>query len=221
MDIMDAIRARHSVRQYTGEPIAPELVAALEEEIAACNGESGLHIQLVTNCPGAFIGFLAHYGWLSGARDYIALVGKPGTEEASGYYGEQLVLKAQMLGLNTCWLGGSYRKGKTDFQAAPDEKLHLIIAVGYGKTQGSPRRSRPYETLTVAAGKAPDWFRRGAEAAMLAPTAMNQQRFRLILQEDGSVTAKALSGPYTSVDLGIVKYHFETGAGKENFRWAE
>ena len=26
---------------------------------------------------------------------------------------------------------------------------------------------------------------------------------------------------YTRMDLGIVKYHFEIGAGAENFAWAE
>jgi hypothetical protein len=25
---------------------------------------------------------------------------------------------------------------------------------------------------------------------------------------------------YSKMDLGIVKYHFELGAGKENFEWA-
>ena len=28
-------------------------------------------------------------------------------------------------------------------------------------------------------------------------------------------------GFYTKVDLGIVKYHFELGAGTDRFRWAE
>lgn len=31
-------------------------------------------------------------------------------DERIGYYGEQLVLLAQALGLNTCWAGLSYRK---------------------------------------------------------------------------------------------------------------
>lgn len=220
MDLLEAIKARHSVRQYTDDPITPELIAALEDEIAACNRESGLHIQLITNRPQAFSGFLAHYGWLRGATDYIALVGQSGLEEACGYYGERLVLKAQTLGLNTCWLGGTYRKGKTDFKACEGEKLHLIIAIGYGKTQGTPRRSKSYDAVAVTEGEAPEWFRRGVEAALLAPTAVNQQRFKFILR-DGSVTAKAPAGAYTRVDLGIVKYHFEIGAGKENFRWGE
>ncbi len=220
MDIMDAIRARHSVRQYTGEPIAAEHIAALEKEISLCNEESGLHIQLITGVPDAFSAFLAHYGWLSGASDYIALVGKPGMEEACGYYGERLVLQAQMLGLNTCWLGGTYRKGKADFKAEKGEKLYLIIAVGYGKTQGTPRRSKSPHDVSSADREAPDWFRRGVDAALLAPTAVNQQRFKLILHKN-TVTAKALPGAYSKIDIGIVKYHFEIGAGKENFHWAE
>ena len=53
---------------------------------------------------------------------------------------------------------------------------------------------------------------------MLAPTAMNQQKFTLTYA-NGRVSAKAGSGFYTKVDLGIVKYHFEIGAGRENFSW--
>ncbi len=43
---------------------------------------------------------------------------------------------------------------------------------------------------------------------------MNQQKFTLTYA-DGKVTAKAGMGFYTKVDLGIVKYHFELGAGKK------
>ena len=65
----------------------------------------------------------------------------------------------------------------------------------------------------------PEWFRRGVQAALLAPTAMNQQKFTFTLQGD-TVSAKAGTGFYSKVDLGIAKYHFEIGAGTENFRWA-
>ena len=64
----------------------------------------------------------------------------------------------------------------------------------------------------------PDWFKSGVEAELLAPTAMNQQKF--LFSFDGNrVSAKAGMGFYTKVDLGIVKYHFEVGAGTENFEW--
>lgn len=59
----------------------------------------------------------------------------------------------------------------------------------------------------------PDWFLAGVEAALLAATAMNQQKFYLTLKND-KVTAKAGLGFYTKMDLGIVKYHFEVASGR-------
>lgn len=66
----------------------------------------------------------------------------------------------------------------------------------------------------------PDWFRKGVEAALLAPMAMNQQKFFLTLAGE-RVLAKAGTGFCTKMDLGIVKYHFEIGAGEGAFRWGE
>ena len=47
MDIPEAIDARHSVRRYDGIPISDADAEALLCEIAECNRESGLNIQLV------------------------------------------------------------------------------------------------------------------------------------------------------------------------------
>ena len=69
-----------------------------------------------------------------------------------------------------------------------------------------------------ADGVTPDWFKKGIDAALLAPTAMNQQKFQFTLKEN-RVLAKAGIGFYSKIDLGIVKYHFEIGAGKKNFDW--
>ena len=112
MDIFQAMKQRHSVRQYTLEPLSKADITVLHQEIEHCNRESGLHIQLVVNEPRAFDSFLAHYGSFSGVQNYIALVGEKGSrlEEACGYYGQRLVLKAQQLGLNTCWAALTYRK---------------------------------------------------------------------------------------------------------------
>lgn len=219
MNLTEAMKARHSVRQYQNKPLETETIAALQAEIAACNQESGLHIQLVTNEPKAFDGFMAHYGKFSGVTNYIAMIGKKdGLDEKCGYYGERLVLLAQQLGLNTCWVAMTYSKIKTAFVIDQGEKLCIVIALGYGESQGAPHKSKSVEEVAKTEGEMPDWFKSGVEAALLAPTAMNQQKFLFTL-EGNKVSAKAGIGFYAKIDLGIVKYHFEIGAGRENFEW--
>ena len=221
MDLTEAMNARHSVRQYKNKPLGAEVIAALQEEIESCNQESGLHIQLVTNEPKAFDSLMAHYGKFSGVTSYIAMIGKKGAdlEEKCGYYGERLVLRAQQLGLNTCWVAMTYTKIKNAFSVEQGEKLCIVISIGYGETQGVPHKSKDFEKVAKADGQIPDWFKNGVEAALLAPTAMNQQKFRFNLRGN-EVSAKAGIGFYTKIDVGIAKYHFEIGAGKDNFKWS-
>lgn len=220
MDIQKAMKQRHSVRSYTDRPIEGATLQALQEEIAACNRESGLHIQLVQQEPKAFDSFMAHYGKFSGVQNYLVLVGKksPSLDETCGYYGERLVLKAQQLGLNTCWVALTYRKVPGVFTVERGEKLTVVIAIGYGKTQGVTHKSKTAAEVSSQDDRTPEWFRAGVEAALLAPTAMNQQKFTL-RYENGKVTAKAGRGFYTKLDLGIVRYHFECGSGKQREIW--
>ena len=220
MTTMEAMRARHSVRSYTDKSIPADVADILEAEIAACNRAGDLHIQLVKDEMQAFSGFMARYGKFSGVKNYLALVGKkgPDLEEKCGYYGERLVLLAQSLGLNSCWVAMSYDKSKAACKLDAGEKLCIVISLGYGATQGVPHKSKAAEEVMSAKGEVPAWFRAGVEAALLAPTAMNQQKFRFAL-EDGAVAASAGMGFYSKIDLGIAKYHFEVGAGRENFRW--
>lgn len=220
MEIMEAIQNRHSVRQYKDLAIDAESLRLLRDEIDTCNRESGLHIQLVTNEPKAFASLMAHYGKFSGVKNYIALIGRKSNrlEELCGYYGERLVLKAQQLGLNTCWVAMTYKKIPTAFEIGNGEKLTVVIALGYGETSGIAHKSKEISAVSNLTENSPDWFRCGVEAALLAPTAINQQKF--FLEQDGNqVLATANAGFYTKLDLGIVKCHFEIGAGKENFTW--
>jgi nitroreductase len=221
MTELEAMQNRHSVRSYLDQPLSEHALTELNQAIDACNRESGLHIQLVTNEPKAFDGFMAHYGKFSGVKNYIALIGKksPDLDEKLGYYGERLALKAQMLGLNTCWVALTFSKGNCGAVIDRGEKLVCVIALGYGVTQGIPHRSKPVDSLCKVGGEMPGWFKTGMEAALLAPTATNQQKFLFTLNEN-TVQAKATGGFYSSVDLGIVRYHFEIGAGTEHFHWA-
>jgi hypothetical protein len=210
MEILEAIKKRRSVRQYLDKAIEEDILNKLQYEIDVCNKESGLNIQLVTNEPKAFDGFMAHYGKFSGVKNYIAIVGKKSEDlsEICGYYGERLVIKAQQLGLNTCWVALTYKKVPNAFKINKGEKLILVISLGYGKTQGVERKSKSIKQVSNASSKTPKWFNDGVEYALLAPTAKNQQKFKIIY-DDGNVTFKAGLGFYTKVDLGIVKYHFE------------
>lgn len=221
MELLEAMRNRHSVRSYEDKKIEGSIKNELQKMIEECNKEGDLHFQLVLDEPQAFDGFMAHYGKFSGVKNYIALIGKksPFLEEKCGYYGEKIVLHAQRLGLNTCWVALTYSKIKNVFEVKNGEKLCLVIAIGYGKTQGVSHKTKTIENVTRVNVSMPEWFTKGAEASLLAPTAMNQQKFQFTL--DGSkVSAKAGVGFYSKVDLGIAKYHFEIGAGTENFTWA-
>lgn len=221
--LKEALERRHSVRSYTEAPIEGEVLAALRAEIDACNRESGLNIQLVLDEPQAFSGMMARYGSFRNVRNYVALVGKKSgsLDETVGYWGERVVLAAQRLGLNTCWVALTFSKRKTQCTVGADEKLVCVLSLGYGATQGKPRKSKALTDVCRAEGPLPAWFERGVQAALAAPTAMNQQKFRFELQPDGkTVRAQAPGGAYTAVDLGIAKYHFEIGAGTENFAWA-
>ena len=215
MEVLELMKQRHSVRQYKPRAIEPEKRAALNDLCSELNQKAELSIQIVYDEPNCFDSFMAHYGKFSGVCNYIALIGKksPSLEETLGYCGEQLVLKAQELGLNTCWVAMTH--GKSQANVGKGEKQVCLISLGYGETQGVEHKSRPMQALCRCAQPMPEWFEKGMTAAMLAPTAMNQQKFYFELRADGTVKATCGSGFYTKLDLGIVKYHFEAASGKK------
>ena len=229
MTLQEAIQARHSVRAYKGQPLTDADAQALEAMIADLNREGRLHIQLIRNERKAFLGPFARYGKFRGVTDYLVMIGEKADDldERIGYYGEQLVLYAQTIGLNTCWVGLSYTKIPGTYVLNENEKIACYIAIGYGATQGVTHKIKRIDQVSNVSDDSPEWFRRGVEAALLAPTAINQQKFsfELLPAEEGQprhVLAKrhfSLVG-YTQMDLGIAKYHFELGAGTENFQWA-
>ena len=224
---MQAIEARHAVRSYTDEPLASEAVEVLQKAIALVNEEANLNIQLVLDEPRAFTGFKARLVNFTNVRNYLALVG-PECKELDGivgYYGEQLVLLAQSLGLNSCWVGGTYKVVNRAYNVDLGQKLTALVALGYGTAPGVPHRAKAPQAVAPGYDEAPGWFRRGVDAALLAPTALNQQKFSFAL--DGEevdvpvVRASTKRGAFTQMDLGIAQCHFEIGAGNVLYRWSE
>ena len=225
--MQEAIEARHSVRAYKDLPLSEEIVKLLEDELVKLNNEGQLHIQLICNEPKAFQGTIAKYGKFRNANNYLVMAGKKAEDldERIGYYGEHIVLLAQTLGLNTCWVGLSYSKVPGTYVLEEGEKIACYIAIGYGETQGSGHKIKTVEQVSNVSDITPSWFKKGIEAALLAPTAVNQQKFSFeyVGMSNNRHQVRAKKGfsmiGYTQMDLGIAKYHFEVGAGKVNFEW--
>ena len=136
MTLQEAIVARHSVRAYKEQPLSDTDAGKLQEKIDAVNREGQLHIQLIRNEPKAFLGPFARYGKFRGVTDYLVMAGVKADDldERIGYYGEQLVLFAQTIGLNTCWVGLSYTKIPNTYVLNEGEVIKAYIAIGYGET---------------------------------------------------------------------------------------
>ncbi len=216
MTILEAIDARHSVRAYQDKPIDPETRRQLDGFAAACNQESGLNIFIRYDDPDGFDSRLAHYGRFRNVRNYIVLSGKKSDdfEFLCGYYGEKMVLFAQQHHLNTCWAALTFNKKKVKALIPAGETLCMVIALGYGETQGTSRKSKSARDVVETPCDLP-WFSQGIEAALKAPTAVNQQKFRFSLRNGSPFISVRGIGSMTKVDLGIVAYHFEAASGKK------
>lgn len=149
---------------------------------------------------------------LGSAPSVIACIGKDDAtlDERVGYYGQKIVLFAQSLGLNTCWTG-TYNAKNVPAVVGAGERLAIVIALGYGINPGRERKSKSIDQVTSAENM-PDWFKVGVEAALLAPTAINQQKFEIKLNDDNTVDFIDKGGILSKIDMGIVKYNFEVGS---------
>ena len=212
MTEIEAILARHSVRSYQNKKIEPDKVKLLNEKIAQLNKQGNLNLQFIENAGKTYNKLLNKALGLGSAPSVIACVGAEAEdlEERIGYYGQQLVLYAQQLGLNTCW-AGIFNKNAIPAKTAPGERIVISIAIGYGVNAGKARKSRTIDQVSSCSGERPEWFDYAVEMALLAPTAMNQQKFEISCQE-GKVIFKDKGGLFSKVDLGIVKYNFSVGA---------
>ena len=229
MTLIEAIQARHSVRAYTDQPITGDVLEALNQKIDEVNAAGHLHVQLVLDEPKAFLCAMARYGKFRGVKNYLVMAGKKADDldERVGYYGEQIVLLAQTLGLNTCWVGVSYSKTPGAFVLDEGEKVACVISIGYGENQGVSHKIKSPADVSNASDITPHWFNEGVNAALLAPTAVNQQKFHFEFEAFGNGSRKRVIAKkgtsmigYTQMDLGIAKCHFEIAAGKDNFEWA-
>ena len=216
MTLMEAIDARHSVRAYLDKPIPQEVRDQLDTFVSDCNKDSGLHIEVKYDDPAGFDMRMTHYGVFKNVSNYIILKGVRSKDfhYICGYFGEAVVLKAQQLGLNTCWTALTFNKKRVKELVPKGETLCMAIALGYGETQGTPHKGKTMFDVIDVKGGMPEWFVAGVESALKAPTAMNQQKFCFSLEGDQpSVKVRGI-GAWSFVDLGITAYHFDVATGR-------
>lgn len=222
MNIKEAARKRHAVKKYTGKAIPADIVSLLNDKIMKINQSADLDLLLVTGKSDG-LSNIAKFILSKGVKNYFILTGKesPELDEKLGYHGAELMLYSQMLGLNTWWIGGTYNSKNISKYLKSDEIIAKgIIVVGYGETQGVVHKCKKAEEIATYDGIAPQWFQEGIEFLLCAPTAYNKQDF-VVKGNDNKVRLYSESGSFGEIETGIGKYHFEVGAGKENFEWIE
>ncbi len=218
MDFKEAMGQRHMVRRYTDRPLPAEIVKELNGYIDKVNRSYGLSVELKTEDSSAFPAVIKLV-LAKGVRNYFIMAGKdaPDLDERLGYCGAGLMLYAQTLGLNTWWVGGTFSRKRME-EISHGNRVVGVVAVGYGQTQGVPHKTKKPDQVGSYSGDAPQWFRQGIDAALLAPTALAKQAF-MIKGSANQVSIQCDNGIFSGVDTGLVKYHFELGAGKDHFEW--
>ena len=218
ISMKEAMYQRHMVRRYKNQLIPENVASLLKNRAAGHNEKYHLDVQLVTDDTSAFHAII-RLVLAKGVKNYFIMAGEdtPGLDERLGYSGADLMLYAQTLGLNTWWVGGTFNR-KRMTEISHGNRVAGVVTVGYGQTQGVPHKTRRPEQVGSYSGDEPEWFRRGIEAALLAPTALAKQAF-MITGSGNKVSIRCDNGIFSGVDTGLVKYHFELGAGKANFVW--
>lgn len=218
MDLKEAMKKRHMVRKYINKPISDDLINKINERISMNNKKFNLSMKLMVN-NNKGVSSIMKLIMAKGVNNFIILAGdnSANLDERLGYSGADIMLFAQTLGLNTWWVGGTFNRSVSKY--VDNKKVTGIIAIGYGETQGVPHKSKIIEDVSKYNGTViPSWFINGVDGALLAPTALNKQNF-MIIGDGNKVKIECDNGIFTGSNVGLVKYHFELGAGKENFKW--
>ena len=218
MDLKEAMQKRHMVRKYIDKSLPDDLINRINERISMNNEKHKLSMKLMIN-NNKGVNSIMKLIMAKGVNNFIILAGdnSENLDERLGYSVADIMLYAQTLGLNTWWVGGTFNRSVSQY--VENKKVTGIIAIGYGESQGKPHKSKMVEDVSKYNGTViPSWFISGVDGALLAPTALNKQDF-MIIGDGNKVKIECDNGIFTGSNVGLIKYHFELGAGKENFEW--
>jgi nitroreductase len=240
--ITELIEERISVRTYEPEALKEKqrksLVSYINNMEAPFNGNA--RFKVVDNETALNNNIkLGTYGVIKGASSFIASAIKDGdfNLEELGYKLEKIILYATSLGLGTCWIGGTFKKGEFSkaMEIQQNEILPIISPIGYK----SKSRSVAEKFMRTVAGsdKRKQWeelffhksfenrltkieagiFAEALEMVRLAPSASNKQPWRLIIEDNmvhfyichAKGYSSALGFDMQRIDMGIAMCHFD------------
>lgn len=160
---------------------------------------------------------------IKGTDVYAVIVAKRGTPmEVEGYMGEALVLEATSMGLGTCWLGAGFYSDiinrNVDLQT--DEAVHCVISIGKANLPAfAPKRKELVKVCGMdeaQLGQLGAWQKEAVLAARLAPSAINQQPWKIVADKTSVsiLETTVLYKKYAPLDRGICMLHAAVGAAK-------
>ena len=237
-ELLNIINTRRSVRTYDGRPLEPADREKLEQYMAGITNPFGVPVRFV------LLDAEEHHlssPVLAGETLYVAgLVDKvPQTDEAYGYSFEKLVLYAWSLGIGTVWIGGTMKR--EDFEqaagVAEGERMPCISPLGYPAAKMSLRETMMRKGVGATSRMPLDRiffeesFERPASAEALAalgnvaemvrraPSAVNEQPWRIVITPEGYHFYEKKDRGYVSdktgdlqrIDVGIALCHFCMG----------
>jgi nitroreductase len=227
----DAIFLRHSHRKYSGEVPDDDLTDKIERVCNDFRPFPGARAVLVRDSgKDVFKGAVGEFFYkVTETPYYIVFVGStnaPNAQAATGYLGEGVILEATALGLNTCWVGGFYRREGVEKQIdlKEEERILGLTPVGYSRDESDRVgvSSKPYRrkdlTKLVLSGDVDnqEWIRTALEAVRLAPSAGNRQPWRIDIGNDSiSISSNSERKDFRisrRLDCGIAMLHLELGA---------
>jgi len=230
----EALVKRRSRRLYEARLISAEV---FERLTVACNEFRPFDTAraVITECSKkVFKGIIGAYGRIKGAPFLIAFIGDtrdPHVKEKVGDTGEGIILEATALGLGTCWVGKSFDQVIASSFAAihEHEKVFAVSPVGYAAAEasfeeklltgfGQTHKRKPLTGLVSGMPETewPEWIRASLLAARVAPSAVNRQPWRFLVESDSiTVSVDNLNDSYgisKRLDCGIAMLHIETAS---------
>ncbi len=241
--IEEAIRIRTSVRSYSDCSLNNATLEKLHAYMKTLSNPFSGRVRFrLLESDVIESEKLGTYGMIKGAKYFIGAAVENGDMalEALGYELEQLVLYATSLELGTCWLGGTFNRGRfaKAMEVQQNEVFPIVTPIGYASDKkrivpslirkfGKFDQRKPWDTLFFDSSFSVPLLQEDAkeyatvlEHVRLGPSASNLQPWRVVRQGytyhfyEAKSKGYAERAPYDiqKVDMGIAACHFHLSA---------